>query len=255
MPAGIDDQNVARIDVSSGNTAHQGFVSVFRAHGESWPGDFSIRTQRLDRVIDALPWADLDAVHSDVKTLGAFDTSHVALNCTKIQRRSFHKEGRKPAAHSHGAAVAALLVGLPANKSWGGLLAGADLFAGNIFEEKDSQVFGNAISMVKGLDWMIGEKVNEINLSIAGASNKVLELSFKMASLSKTVMVAAAGNWGRTDRLGYPVAFDDVVAVTAVGTDRLVYSEANSGAYIDISALGVKIWTAVPGGGTFQSGI
>jgi len=39
-----------------------------------------------------------------------------------------------------------------------------------------------------------------------------------------------------------------------VGEDRLVYSQANSGPYIDFAAPGVKIWTAVPGGGKFQSG-
>jgi hypothetical protein len=185
---------------------------------------------------------------------GALDTSHVALKGAKIQYKSFHRDGRKPAAHSHGTAVAALLVGLHGNKGWGGLLPGAELFAGNMFEEKDGKVSGNAIGMVKGLDWLIGEKVHVINLSIAGASNKVLELAFKKAALSKIVMVAAAGNWGRADRPAYPAAFDDVVAVTAVGADRLVYSEANSGAYIDFAAPGVKIWTAVPGGGKFQSG-
>jgi hypothetical protein len=185
---------------------------------------------------------------------GALDTSHVALKGTKIQYKSFHKEGRKPAAHSHGTAVAALLVGKPGNKGWGGLLPGATLYAGNMFEEKDGKVSGNAIAMVKALDWVIGERVHVINLSIAGASNKVLELAFKKAALSKTVMIAAAGNWGRADRPAYPAAFDEVVAVTAVGQDRLVYAKANSGAYIDFAAPGVKIWTAVPGGGKFQSG-
>ena len=185
---------------------------------------------------------------------GALDTSHVALKGAKIQYKSFHKEGRKPAAHSHGTAVAALMVGKPGNKGWGGLLPGAELFAGNMFEEKDGKVSGNAVAMVKALDWMIGERVHVINLSIAGASNKVLELAIKKAALSKTVMIAAAGNWGRADRPAYPAAFDDVVAVTAVGADRLVYSQANSGPYIDFAAPGVKIWTAVPGGGKFQSG-
>lgn len=185
---------------------------------------------------------------------GALDTSHVALKGAKIQYKSFHKEGRKPAAHSHGTAVAALMVGKPGNKGWGGLLPGAELFAGKMFEEKDGKVSGNAVAMVKALDWMIGERVHVINLSIAGASNKVLELAIKKAALSKTVMIAAAGNWGRADRPAYPAAFDDVVAVTAVGADRLVYSQANSGPYIDFAAPGVKIWTAVPGGGKFQSG-
>ncbi len=185
---------------------------------------------------------------------GALDTDHVALKGSNVTYRSFHKDGRQPAAHSHGTAIAALLVGLPGDKGWGGLLPGAELFAGNMFEENDGQVSGNAVAMVKALDWIIGERVHTINLSIAGASNKVLELAFKKAALSKVVMVAAAGNWGSADRPAYPAAFDDVVAVTAVGADRLVYSEANSGAYIDFAAPGVKIWTAVPGGGKYQSG-
>ncbi len=185
---------------------------------------------------------------------GALDTDHVALKGSNVTYRSFNKEGRAPAAHSHGTAVAALLVGQPGNKGRGGLLPGAQLFAGNMFEEKDGQPSGNAVGMVKALDWIIGEQVHAINLSIAGASNKVLELAFKKAALSKVVMVAAAGNWGSADRPAYPAAFDEVVAVTAVGEDRLVYSEANSGAYIDFAAPGVKIWTAVPGGGKYQSG-
>jgi len=185
---------------------------------------------------------------------GALDTSHVALKGAKIQYKSFHKDGRKPAAHSHGTAVAALMVGKPGNKGWGGLLPGAELFAGNMFEEKDGKVSGNAVAMVKALDWMVGERVHVINMSIAGGSNKVLELAIKKAALSKTVIIAAAGNWGRADRPAFPAAFDDVVAVTAVGEDRLVYSQANSGPYIDFAAPGVKIWTAVPGGGKFQSG-
>jgi hypothetical protein len=185
---------------------------------------------------------------------GALDMEHVALKGSNIKYQSFNKEGRAPAAHSHGTAVAALLVGQPGNKGWGGLLPEAELFAGNMFEEDGGQVSGNAVAMVKALDWIIGERVNAINLSIAGASNKVLELAFKKAALSKIVMVAAAGNWGSADKPAYPAAFDEVVAVTAVGEDRLVYSEANTGPYIDFAAPGVKVWTAVPGGGKYQSG-
>ncbi len=185
---------------------------------------------------------------------GALDDSHVALKGANIKYQSFHKDGRKPAAHSHGTAVAALLVGKPGNKGWGGILPEAELIAGNMFEDKDGKVNGNAVAMAKALDWIVGERVHVINLSIAGGSNKVLELAFKKAALSKTVMIAAAGNWGSADRPAFPAAFDDVVAVTAVGEDRLVYSEANTGPYIDFAAPGVKIWTAVPGGGKYQSG-
>ena len=52
----------------------------------------------------------------------------------------------------------------------------------------------------------------------------------------------------------YPAAYKRVFAVTALNEKKLVYSPANQGKYIDFAAPGVKIWTAVPGGGRFQSG-
>ena len=67
-------------------------------------------------------------------------------------------------------------------------------------------------------------------------------------------MVAAAGNWGRADKPAYPAAYSEVVAVTAVGPYRGIYKKANRGNYIDFAAPGVRLWTAIPEGGKYQSG-
>ena len=181
------------------------------------------------------------------------DLNHPALKGQNIVFRSFHKRGRKPGPNVHGTAVAAMLVGKP---EWGGLLPGAKLLAANMFEINESgRKVGNAVALLKGINWMAKEKVHVVNLSVAGADNKVLRRVFKSAQKKGLIMVAAAGNWGSGAKPAFPAAYKDVMAVTAFSQKKLVYSRANTGSYIDFAAPGVRIYTAAPGGGgRFQSG-
>ncbi|MBT5938678.1 MAG: hypothetical protein HOG95_02040, partial [Rhodospirillaceae bacterium] len=55
-------------------------------------------------------------------------------------------------------------------------------------------------------------------------------------------------------RRAYPAGYTDIISVTAVGPYRGVMKNANRGNYIDFAAPGVRIWTAVPGGGKYKSG-
>lgn len=181
------------------------------------------------------------------------DVTHPALKGQNVIFRSFHKEGRKEGPKDHGTAVAAIMVGTP---EWGGLLPGAELRAANMFEyDEEGRKVGNAIGLLKAANWLIEEKVHIINLSVAGADNKVLRRIFEKALEKKLVLVAAGGNWGRSDKPAYPAAYEGVVAVTAISDQGLIYSEANTGKYIDFAAPGVSVYTAAPGGGgRLQSG-
>ena len=181
------------------------------------------------------------------------DVTHPALKGQKVVYRSFHKAGRKEGPKDHGTAVAAIMVGTP---EWGGLLPGAELRAANMFEyNEEGRKVGNAIGLLKAANWLIDEKVHIINLSVAGADNKVLRRIFEKALQQKLVLVAAGGNWGRADKPAYPAAYKGVVAVTAISDQGLIYSKANTGKYIDFAAPGVKVYTAAPGGGgRLQSG-
>ncbi len=201
-------------------------------------------------------WAKATADCGKGVRLGMIDASvdvgHPALAGQRIRYRSFHKSRRKPGPADHGTAIAAMLIGKP---SWGGLLPGAELRAGNIFEVNEAgQVVGNAVGLLKAIDWLAKERVHVINLSVAGADNKVMRIAFKRAQKKNLVMVAAAGNWGSADRPAYPAAYKHVIAVTAFGKKWVIYFKANRGPYIDFAAPGVRVWTAVPGGGRFQSG-
>jgi hypothetical protein len=185
---------------------------------------------------------------------GFVDTKHPALDGRDLRFRNFHRENLPPGAAFHGTAVAALLVGAPANRGFGGLLPGATLIAGNMFEQDGGQDSGNAVGFLKALDWMAEEKVHVVNMSIAGPDNTVVKLAVEKARRVGLVMVAAAGNWGSADRPAFPAAYPHVIAVTAIDERKLVYEQANRGDYVAFAAPGVRVWTAIPGGGKFQSG-
>ncbi len=182
--------------------------------------------------------------------LGMIDTSldlnHPALKGQKITYKSFHSAGRKEGPKDHGTAVASIMVGTP---EWGGLLPGARLFAANMFElnEKGRKV-GNLSGLLKAISWMFQENVHIINLSFAGADNKVMRKVFSAVQKQKLVMVAAVGNWGRSDVPAYPAAYKDVIGVTGISDRGLAYAKANSGKFVDFAAPGVRVYTAATGG-------
>ena len=118
---------------------------------------------------------------------------------------------------------------------------------------EEGKAVGNAIGLVKAINWLVKERVEVVNMSIAAADNKIVRTAVGIAKRKGLVMVAAASNWGRT-RPAYPAAYDDVLTITAVSIKKKVYARANRGAYIDFAAPGVRMWTAVPGGGRYQSG-
>lgn len=181
------------------------------------------------------------------------DVTHPALSGQRIVYKSFHKKTRRPGKADHGTAIASMLVGKP---NWGGLLPGAELMAANMFEVNETgRVVGSGVGLLKAVNWLARKRVQVINLSVAGTDNKVVRMAFERARNKGMIMVAAAGNWGKKgNKPAFPAAYKDVLAVTAFGAGRVIYSKANSGKYIDFAAPGVKVYTAVPGGGRLQSG-
>jgi hypothetical protein len=204
-------------------------------------------------------WNTNDASCGDGIRIGMVDTpvdiGHEALQGQKIVTRSFIRSDRPPAPAYHGTAIATMLVGRPGDRGWGGLLPRAELFAANIFALTDTgQQVADLVAMLKAVNWLAGENVHVINMSIAGADNMLMRFAIGEAALRSVVLVAAVGNWGRTDPPAYPAAYDLVIGVTAIDGKKRIYADANRGSYVAFAAPGVNIWTAVPGGGRYQSG-
>lgn len=203
----------------------------------------------------AVGWRDMPATCGKGIKLGMIDsgvdTSHPVLKGQDIEFRSFHSNSASQGDSEHGTAVAALLIGKPAESGLGGLLPGATLKAANMFERSSTGAnSGNVVSLLRGLDWLVREKVSVINMSIAGSNNAALERGIAAATERSILVVAAAGNWGRADKPAYPAAIEQVFAVTAIDNYEGIYQHANKGNYIDFAAPGVNMLTAAPGGGS-----
>lgn len=189
--------------------------------------------------------------------LGVMDTlaeaSHPALADVAIVNRAF--TGRDQAAETdHGTALAVLLAGR-ADAGFASLLPGARVRVAGVFRQRDQEPDTTTEYLLDGLNWLLDEEVQVINLSLGGARNRVLERALVHTLEQGVGLVAAAGNSGPGATPVYPAAQPGVVAVTAVDASGRRYRHANTGAYIDVAAPGVDLWLANSRGeGSFRSG-
>ncbi|MCW5699491.1 MAG: S8 family serine peptidase [Rhodospirillales bacterium] len=184
------------------------------------------------------------------------DVGHPALAGMNLAYRSFHRSDRRPGPADHGTAIAGILIGNPdSGQGWGGLVPGAYLRAANVFEFNDQgKSIATAGALIRAVEWMAEGGIPVVNVSLAGPDNEIVRKVVSMARNWGMILIAAAGNGGSSAKPAYPAAYPEVVAVTAVGADRSIYQHANRGSYVEFAAPGVRIWTAVPEGGRFQSG-
>lgn len=186
---------------------------------------------------------------------GAVDISHQALKGKDILVRNVQPRRQKPGSAAHGTAVAALFVGSPGPEGWGGLLPGATLRAANVFGiNSRGKTIGSTASILRGISWLVTQKVHVVNIGLTGPDNKNVRKAMSLAHKRDLVVVAAAGNRGFKDKRAYPAGYYHVLAVTAIGPYKGAMTNANRGEHIDFAAPGVRVWTAVPGGGKYQSG-
>lgn len=102
------------------------------------------------------------------------------------------------------------------------------------------------------VDWRgpEGERVGVINLSLGFRLQQVpeeLAQAVRYALESDLVVVAAAGNEGRTVMGYYPAALSGVVAVGGAGQDGQAARDSNAG--VHVLAPGIEVVSALPGGG------
>lgn len=177
----------------------------------------------------------------------AINTKHPAFAPERIITRDFLGE-KFDAPRAHGTAVAGLLVGSGAALQ--PLLPKAQLYAASVFYPRNQYSQGaTMMDLVRALNWLAGEKVSVINMSLAGPDNHILRSVISRITEQGMVVIAAAGNEGPAAPPMYPAAYAEVIAVTAVDRAQKIYRWANRGDYIDFAALGVSVTTARSDGG------
>lgn len=170
-----------------------------------------------------------------------------AVNNQRIIARNFLPE---PVAEpdAHGTAIAGLLVG--DSEALRPLLPQAHLYSASVFyARKDFTEGASMMNLVRALDWLMGEKVSVINMSLAGPDNRILAGVIAKTLAGGTVIVAAVGNEGPAAPPLFPAAYPGVVGATAVDSKQKIYRWANHGDQVFFAAPGVNILSARSSGG------
>jgi subtilisin family serine protease len=148
-----------------------------------------------------------------------------------------------PAASNPGSAVTSLLAGAGAR----------DLRVADIYGTDPAG--GNALALIRALDWLAGGGARVISISLGGPSNAAVAKAIAAVQRRGVVVVAAVGNDGPAAPPAYPASYPGVVAVTAVDGRGRALIEAGRAAHLDYAAPGADIaarnragkWTRVRG--------
>jgi subtilisin family serine protease len=158
------------------------------------------------------------------------------------------KQDAPPARHWHGTGVLSVMAGAE-DSSTPGLIPDAKYLAVNaFFTNSKGELETDTAHLTEALAILDKEEVRIVNMSLSGPRDDLVHNRIAEMAARGVVFVAAAGNGGPDAAAGYPAAYSEVIAVTAVDRKRGNYDNANRGAYIAVAAPGVDILTALPDG-------
>ncbi|MCW6004578.1 type VII secretion-associated serine protease mycosin [Micromonospora sp. CPCC 205371] len=102
---------------------------------------------------------------------------------------------------------------------------------------------GTPDDVATGIDWAADRKARIISVSYTGASSAKLRSSVNRAISEGAVVIAAVGNRPENLNVGFPAAYDGVLAVGAVGRDGEHAALSVTGKAVAITAPGVDIYS------------
>lgn len=168
------------------------------------------------------------------------DTRHPALAAADVRRWGCDGAQRP---HTHGTAVAALLVGQA--DRFRGAAPDTPLYAADVY--CDSPTGGSAERIGAALAWLARERIGVINLSLVGPSNEALRRVVAAMVKRGHLLVAAVGNDGPAAPPLYPASYPGVVGVSAVDRNGRPLPEAARGPQVMFAAPGSQMVSAAPG--------
>ncbi|PLT30583.1 S8 family peptidase [Peribacillus deserti] len=126
----------------------------------------------------------------------------------------------------------------------------ADLLIVKVLDKNGS---GQYEWIKNGILYAIEQKADIISMSLGGPSDDPgLHEAIKMAVQSNILVVCAAGNEGdgndKTDELGYPACYNEVISVGAINLERRSSDFTNSNNEVDLVAPGEGIISTYLGG-------
>lgn len=110
---------------------------------------------------------------------------------------------------------------------------------------------GNWSWLIAGLDWIMekkGARIASMSLGGGGAPQALADMC-EAAYNDGVLLVAAAGNSGNGNPIGFPAKYDHVMAVTAVDSSDIIAGFSSTGSEAEVCAPGVNVLSTTKGGG------
>jgi len=197
----------------------------------------------------ALPWIGVPDDNSDwgegirIAVLDTGVADHPSLAGASIERISvLENPGGKENIGTHGAAVAALLVGQGDVR---GIVPSAELLSVQVL---NGDGVGDGFQLAKGIMAAVDGGADIINLSLGTTSESLFLWDAVQYAMQRDVtLVAAGGNEGE-GQLMYPAAYPGVVAVGSIDGNGQQVSFSNRGEGLSVMAPGLGLLTAGPDG-------
>ena len=174
----------------------------------------------------------IDQTHPEIS--GSIVASFDALNEGPVQ------------ADAHGTAITGII---SARSSLLGVAPEARILSVRAFaSDGDAAPQSTSVALAKGIEWAVANDARLLNLSFAGPDDPLLARVIANAARQGSTFVAAAGNGGPRAPPVYPAAYDDVIAVGATDAADRVFAQSGQGPHLAVTAPGVDVIIAAPGG-------
>lgn len=199
--------------------------------------------------LDTLPQTAVGAADASIgRTIAMIDTvvalDHEALRGARLQQRIFVAD---PTPRAHGTAIAGLIAGTSAEVP--GVARGTALLNFAAFtERKDGVAVATTANLAKALDAAAIARPDVLNLAFGGREDPILGVLVGEIDRRGVCIVAASGNGGAQRQVPFPASHPAVLAVTAIDNALKPYAHATRGDRIDVAAVGVDVFVAVPDG-------
>ncbi len=174
------------------------------------------------------------------------DGNHPDLQGHLLKGVNIVNEGKKPQDDvGHGTHVAGIISALVNNgEGVAGMTWYNPILPVKVLDETGS---GNTYSVAQGIIWATDNGAKVINMSLGNyTAANFLHDAVRYAFDHDVVLIAASGN-DNTSKPGYPAAYPEVMAVSAIDPEENRASFSNFGSYIDVMAPGVSIASTYPG--------
>ncbi len=202
----------------------------------------------VDRIDSELAWSTAAGAAVRVAVIDTgIDLSHPDLSANiKGGYNAINPSKSAKDDNGHGTHVAGTIAAIDNDIGVIGVAPQADLYAVKVLDRRGS---GWVSDIIEGLDWAVANDIAVVNMSLGLSSNvSALAVAVARADAAGIVMVAAAGNdYGGP--VGYPAAYPQVIAVSAVDAADGLASFSSIGPQVDLAAPGVAIRSTYKGGG------